>query len=139
MKIFIFRKRKLFIFCLIIFIIAVCFLYLTFKNSPSLAVELDYNCVISEESRNNIRNLTSRKEKIAYLTFDDGPNPLVTPKILDILKNENTLVVLMHDTKDVNNSSLVLEDSIAYLKSQGYSFGNFYDLMQNETFTLSTT
>lgn len=25
-------------------------------------------------------------EKIAYLTFDDGPDPVVTPKILDILK-----------------------------------------------------
>ena len=27
-------------------------------------------------------------------------------------ENKNTLVVLMHDTKDVSNSSLVLEDSI---------------------------
>lgn len=44
-------------------------------------------------------------------------------------KNKNTLVVLMHDTKDVSNSSLVLEDSIKYLKSQGYTFQNFYDLI----------
>ena len=44
-------------------------------------------------------------------------------------KNKNTLVILMHDTKDVSNSSLVLEASIKYLKSQGYTFQNFYDLI----------
>lgn len=44
-------------------------------------------------------------------------------------KNKNTLVILMHDTKDVSNSSLALEDSIEYLKSQGYKFENFYELM----------
>ncbi len=43
-------------------------------------------------------------------------------------KNKNTLVILMHDTNDVNDSSLVLKDSIDYLKSQGYEFKNFYDL-----------
>ena len=41
-------------------------------------------------------------------------------------KGKNTLVVLMHDTKDVNDSSLVLKDCIDYLKSQGYTFQNFY-------------
>ena len=40
---------------------------------------------------------------------------------------KNTLVILMHDTKDVNASSLVLKDSINYLKSQGYKFKNFYN------------
>lgn len=45
-------------------------------------------------------------------------------------KNKNTLVVLMHDTKDVNDSSQVLKDSIAYLRNQGYEFQNFYDLLQ---------
>ncbi len=49
-------------------------------------------------------------------------------------KNKNTLVVLMHDTKDVNDSSLVLKDSISYLKSQGYEFRNFYDLPWGHSF-----
>ena len=44
-------------------------------------------------------------------------------------KNKNTLVILMHDTKDVSNSSLALQDSIKYLKSQGYEFKNFYELI----------
>ena len=89
MKVFIFSKRSLFVFCLIIFIITLFFLWLNFKSSPSLAVALDYNCIISDAFRNNIQNLTKGEEKIAYLTFDDGPNPSVTPKILDILKKEN--------------------------------------------------
>lgn len=44
-------------------------------------------------------------------------------------KNKNTLVILMHDTKDVSDSSEALKDSIDYLKSQGYKFENFYSLM----------
>ena len=35
----------------------------------------------------------------------------------------------MHDTKDVSNSSLVLKESIHYLKEQGYKFENFYNLI----------
>lgn len=43
-------------------------------------------------------------------------------------KDKGTLIILMHDTTDVNDSSAVLRDSILYLKSQGYEFKNFYDL-----------
>lgn len=43
-------------------------------------------------------------------------------------KNKETLVILMHDTADVSNSSLALKESINYLKEQGYEFRNFYDL-----------
>ena len=42
------------------------------------------------------------------------------------IKNKNILVILMHDTKDVNDSSCILNESINYLKNQGYSFKNFY-------------
>ena len=34
-------------------------------------------------------------------------------------KNKDVLVILMHDTKDVSNSSIVLKDSIKYLKDKG--------------------
>ena len=42
-------------------------------------------------------------------------------------KDKDILIILMHDTKDVSNSSEALEDSIKYLKSKGYKFKNFYD------------
>ncbi|MCI8273012.1 MAG: polysaccharide deacetylase [Clostridia bacterium] len=250
--------------CLIIILtIAISVLYLLIRDNQVFAIEINRNSVISGEFEKQIRTLTSKEEKIAYLTFDDGPNKVVTPVVLDILKKENvkatffvigknveehpeivkrgyeeghymanhgyshdnkklyksdndfleevrktdkaigkaigdeeycsyvfrfpngyiakqnkrekeravkllsnmdysyidwnclnndsmkkysnkqllenlkktsknkgTLVVLMHDTKDVSNSSLVLEDSIKYLKSQGYTFHNFYDLIE---------
>lgn len=263
MKIFIIPKKKVLVTCIIsLIIIMINILYLIIKSPETFAVELSYNSVISDEFKDKIRNLVNGKEKTAYLTFDDGPNTSVTPKILDILraenvkatffvigkyveehpeivrrayeeghyianhgydhnnttlykskesfideikktdkaigeaigkedycsyvfrfpngymssqnkakkekavillsemnytyidwnclnndsmkkytkeqlldnlkqssKNKNTLVILMHDTKDVSDSSAVLEDSIDYLKSQGYVFENFYDLM----------
>lgn len=48
------------------------------------------------------------------------------------IKSEGTLVILMHDTGDVNNTYDVLKESIDYLKSQGYKFGNFYDFVSKE-------
>ena len=44
-------------------------------------------------------------------------------------KDKGTLVILMHDTGDVNNTYDVLEDSINYIKSQGYEFRTFYDIL----------
>ena len=44
-------------------------------------------------------------------------------------KNKGTLIVLMHDTADVNKTYNVLKDSISYLKSQGYELSNFYDFV----------
>lgn len=45
--------------------------------------------VYSEEAKNKLKNLYTTNEKIAYLTFDDGPSKTVTPQILDLLKKEN--------------------------------------------------
>lgn len=256
MRILVLTKKSLFFSFFIIFIIILILL-----SSLSLASEFHNSNTISNNFISNINNLVKGKEKIAYLTFDDGPS-LVTPKILDILskenvkasffvigksveahpeivkrayeeghyianhtyshnnsilykssesfanevkktdlaigkaigvedysslifrfpngfmspqykakkremakllsqmnytyidwnclnndsvkkytssqllnnlkqssKNKDTLVILMHDTKDVSNSSLALEDSIEYLKSEGYSFRNFYSFV----------
>ena len=43
----------------------------------------------NERAQEDIRNLFFSTEKVAYLTFDDGPSANITPQILDILKNEN--------------------------------------------------
>ena len=266
MKIFIIPKKKVWInFFIILVIILICISCLMIKSYESYALELSCNSIVSDGFKNKISNLINGREKIAYLTFDDGPSASVTPKILDILKsedinatffvigkyvekhpdivkrayeeghyianhgydhnnatlyrstesfineikktdiaigkavgienycsyvfrfpngymssqykakkqeaalllskmnysyidwnclnndsikkytkeqllnnlkksskNKNTLVVLMHDTKDVSDSSIALKDSIDYLKSQGYRFENFYDLLENK-------
>lgn len=260
MKIIILNKKFVFSICLFSFIISSLFFY--FNNPFSFAVELTTNSVIDETFKEKIDALTKNEEKIAYLTFDDGPTQKATDKVLDILKKEDvratffvvgkhvkehpelvkrayeeghyianhgyhhnnsqlyksansfiseiqntdiqigkaigvenycshvfrfpngymssnykskkkeatkllyemnytyidwnclnndsvkkysntqllnnlknsskrkgTLVILMHDTSDVNDTSSILKDSINYLKEQGYEFRNFYDLL----------
>lgn len=54
-------------------------------------------------------------------------------QLMQNLKNsintDGTLIILMHDTGDVNITSNVLKDSILFLKDQGYTFKNFYDIL----------
>ena len=45
-------------------------------------------------------------------------------------KDKNSLVILMHDTGDVNYSSKVLSQTIQYLRNKGYTFKNMYDLLE---------
>ncbi len=44
-------------------------------------------------------------------------------------KNKKSLVILMHDTTDVSKSYEALEDSIIFLKEQGYTFKTFFDII----------
>ena len=264
MKIILFTKSTLLksIFTISLIVLLLFFTLHYFNKS---SIELTCNSEISNEFIDKIESLTNEKDKTAYLTFDDGPTTSITPKILDILKEENikatffvlgksvdahpeivkrayeeghyianhgyshnnsilykdsaifineiektdlaiskaigvenycshlfrfpngfmaplykaekkkavsllseinytyidwnclnkdsekkysnnqllnnlkqsskgknTLVILMHDTKDVNDSSLVLKASIDYLKSQGYQFKNFYSLIPSQ-------
>ncbi len=47
--------------------------------------------VYSEETKKRINDIynSDGEEKIAYLTFDDGPSTKITPQILQILEKEN--------------------------------------------------
>lgn len=42
-----------------------------------------------ENSQEVVRNIYFSDEKQVYLTFDDGPSPDITPKVLDILKEND--------------------------------------------------
>lgn len=250
---------------IIVLMISLVLLFLIYtRKTKSLAIELSKNSQLSSEMVDKVATITKSEEKIAYLTFDDGPTISATPKILDILKeeevkatffvigkyvekhpeiirreyeeghyianhgydhdnsklyksnesfkeevektdtaigkaigvddycshifrfpngymsptnktrkkevlkileemqytyvdwnclnndsvkkyskqellnnlkktsqNKGALVVLMHDTKDVSDSSAILKESIQYLKSEGYEFNNFYDLLSD--------
>lgn len=264
MRVLIVSKKKIIISIIVLIaIILMIILPNLYKEKECIATELTSNSEVSDEFLNNVKELAKSKEKFAYLTFDDGPTITVTPKILDILeeedikatffvvgknvdshpeivkrayeeghyianhgydhnntnlykssesfieeirktdlaignaigienysskvfrfpngymsptnkaqkreaaalleknnytyidwnclnndsvkkysneqllanlrrtsKNKNTLIILMHDTKFVNDSSLVLKSSIKYLREQGYEFKNFYDLLR---------
>ena len=72
----------------------------------------------------------------AYLDWnclnDDGMKKYSASQLLNNLKttvkNKNALVVLMHDSGDLNQTDEVLQSSIDYLKEQGYEFKNMRDL-----------
>ena len=247
------KNLKIKLLCLLIIVIICITIVIIIKlnNSKTCAVELSKNSSLSTEMIEKIAKITKSEEKVAYLTFDDGPTTSVTPKILDILKeeevkatffvigkyvdrhpeivkreyeeghyiasnesfrnevektdaairkaigidnycshifrfpngfmspsnkarkkevlkvleemqytyvdwnclnndsvkkyskqellnnlkktsrNKGSLVVLMHDTKDVSDSSTILRESIEYLKSDGYEFKNFYNLLED--------
>ena len=83
---FITKKTILFSIILILFFVGT---FSILHTSTLLSVSASNTSILSEELADKITNLPKGKEKVAYLTFDDGPSPNVTPKILDILKEEN--------------------------------------------------
>ena len=46
------------------------------------------------------------------------------------IQNKGTLVILMHDTGDVNKTYDILQESINLIKSEGYEFKTFYELLK---------
>ncbi len=80
-----------------------------------------------EESAITLNSIFKNEEKVAYLTFDDGPTSKVTPKVLDILKQENvkaTFFVLGKQVKE--NPEIVKQayDEGHYIANHGYSHNN---------------
>lgn len=62
----------------------------------------------------------SSKEKIIYLTFDDGPNPQSTEWILNLLKEHNAKATFFCLGKNVNQ----LSELFSKIKSEGHAVGN---------------
>lgn len=79
---------------------------------------------LTEEGKNNLANIYNSEKKRVFLTFDDGPSKSVTPRILDILKQEN-----IQATFFLLGSRVELNPSIVkrayneghFLASHGYS------------------
>lgn len=78
----------------------------------------------TETAKNNMNNIYHSNEKIAYLTFDDGPSKTVTPLLLDLLKQENikaTFFVLGYRA-ELNPDILKREYAEGhYIANHGYS------------------
>ena len=79
---------KLLCSLIIVIICITIVIIIKLNNSKTCAVELSKNSSLSTEMIEKIAKITKSEEKVAYLTFDDGPTTSVTPKILDILKEE---------------------------------------------------
>ena len=57
---------------------------------------------LTDEGRNNLKNIYHSETKRVFLTFDDGPSRTVTPVVLDTLKSENKKI---EDRLYFNNSN----------------------------------
>ncbi len=62
----------------------------------------------------------SRKEKFVYLTFDDGPIPLVTPFVLNTLKNFNVKATFFCIGDNISKYPEIYADVL----SAGHAVGN---------------
>ncbi len=60
------------------------------------------------------------KEKVIYLTFDDGPIPEVTPGILDVLQQWNAIATFFC----IGKNAVANKEILARIANEGHSIGN---------------
>lgn len=135
MKILIFNKKNLYIITILLLICVSLYFY--FTPSFSFALELSKNSVVSENLKGKISSLTKQKEKIAYLTFDDGPTIKATGKVLDILKKENVKATFFVVGKHVKEHPELVKrayDEGHYIANHGYNHDNKKLYKSSESF-----
>lgn len=79
---------------------------------------------LTQVGRNNMENIYNSNEKIAYITFDDGPSTTITPQILNILGQYNIKATFFVVGRNVERyPDLVKQeyDEGHYIANHGYS------------------
>ena len=127
MKFFIITKKniKQFIYISLIIVFFTIILFISLDNNNSRADNPEL--YLSDEKRNLIQNLYENEEKVAYLTFDDGPSKFVTPKVLEILKQNNTLANFFVVGKHVEEYPDLVKQAYEdghFIANHGYSHNN---------------
>lgn len=133
MKIFVFSKKKIY-FCSIILFIA---LIVSSIYVEGYSVVKSNNNIAYNEFDSKIREIYNREEKVAYLTFDDGPTSTITPKVLDILKSENVKATFFVIGKSVENNPEIVKRAYEeghYIANHGYSHNNKVLYRNEESF-----
>lgn len=78
---------------------------------------------LTEQGKQNLKNIYKSEKKIAYLTFDDGPSTN-TKDILNILKEQNikaTFFVLGRQVEEFPETTKRIYDEGHYIANHGYS------------------
>ena len=71
-------------------------------------------------------------EKVVYLTFDDGPSDRVTPKILDVLKEENVKATFFI----VGQNAVLRKEILRRAVKEGHTLGvHSYSHIYNEIYS----
>ena len=125
MKIFVLNRKIL--LSIICFSLVFTFLIASVSTPFSFAFELSTNSVLEKTVKERIATLTKSEEKIAYLTFDDGPTLKATSKILDILKEEDVKATFFVVGKHVaKHPELIKREYLEghYIANHGYHHDN---------------
>lgn len=90
----------------------------------------------SQFVKDNATFANTRDEKVVYLTFDDGPCDRVTPKILDVLKEENVKATFFIVGTAAENRKYILERELAEghtvaVHSYSHRYGQIYSSPEN--------
>ena len=112
---------------LIILIVAILTEIILLTQLEKNTVEVFQNNYKSLDLMNQINNTYENKEKIAYLTFDDGPTTIATPTILDILKEEKVKATFFVIGKSVNKNPEIVKRAYNeghYIANHGYDHNN---------------
>lgn len=128
MKVVFIKKKNLLYLFSTIFIVLLIIICISFmRDSPSFAVELTKSSFFNVDVTTTLNDIAKSDEKIAYLTFDDGPTTKATGKILDILKEEDVKATFFVVGKHVKeNPELVKReyDEGHYIANHGYNHNN---------------
>ena len=76
--------------------------------------------ILAEDTSSQTSPPTNTNNKIVYLTFDDGPNAVYHPLILDILKNYNITATFFL----VGNNTIKYSDIAKRTIAEGHKIGN---------------
>ena len=117
MKRFLYKKHK-FIYFIILVLIGMTLSFLS-TYQFSFAIELSSTSIIDETFKEKFLSLSKSEQKIAYLTFDDGPTLKATPKILDILKEEDVVATFFVVGKHVKENP-----EGHFIANHGYNHNN---------------
>ena len=123
------KNYVILLFFLFAFLILFLFLLFFFKvlypcHYNLKSVNSTESNTLSQDKINKIQNLYNESEKIAYLTFDDGPSKKCTPKILDILKKNNIKATFFVIGERVNKNPEIIKRAYEeghYIANHTYS------------------
>ena len=123
----IFINKKVIAICLLTMLFIILSIFFISSKNTSFAIELSQNSTLSEDISAKILGLTKGTEKVAFLTFDDGPNVSVTPKVLDILKDEEVKASFFVIGKNVDSHPEIVKrayDEGHFIANHGYDHNN---------------
>lgn len=135
MKIIVLHRKILLLIVILCILFSSLFFY--FNMPFSFALELTTNSVIEDSIKEKVATLTKSEEKIAYLTFDDGPTLKATAKILDVLKEEEVKATFFVVGKHVQTHPELVKRAYEeghYIANHGYSHDNTKLYKSSESF-----